>query len=153
MKYLKVLLSVLLLTLFVSCATEEKNKFEGVWELISTKSTSPDTTVVRTQADWKQIKVITKSHFVWIGQAPNRAKFLEGGSDAELLAAAITFGAGGGTYTFEGDTYTEHIEFFSNPNFVGVSIPFEFQIKGDQWIHSGTTPSDVEIVVVWERIE
>ena len=160
MKYLKVLSAVLLVTLF-SCTTEAKNQFEGTWELISAKSTSPDTTVVTTQADFKQIKVMTKSHFVWIGQEPDRAKFLEGGTDAELLEAARTFGAGGGTYTFEGDTYTEHIEFFSNPNWVGVAIPFKFQIEGDQWIHSGTIPFktlglrefDVELYEVWKRIE
>ena len=91
MKYLNLISLVLLLTVFVSCATEKKNKLEGVWELVSVKSTSPDTTIETTQADWKQIKVVTKSHFVWIGQEPNRAKFIERGSDSELLAAARTF--------------------------------------------------------------
>ena len=152
MKYLNSISLVLLVTLFVSCATEKKNKLEGVWELVSAKSTSPDTTIEITQADWKQIKVVTKSHFVWIGQEPNRAKFLKGGIDSELLAAAKTFGAGGGTYTLEGDTYTEHIEFFLEPNYVDTSIPFKCQIEGDQWIHSGTI-GEIELYEVWKRLK
>ena len=161
MKYLTVLSLVLVLILIMSCTTEKKNKVEGVWEKVSAKITLPDTTMEFTQDDFKQIKVITKSHFVWIGQQPNRAKFVEGGTDSELLAAAKSFGAGGGTYTLEGDIYTEHIEFTLNPNRTGVSIPFTCHIDGDKWIHSGTMPrksigqqgSDYELCEVWRRID
>jgi hypothetical protein len=161
MKILHVVFASLLLFLLSSCATEEKSPLEGVWELASGQYTTPDTTIRITPADWTQIKVITKSHHVWIGQAPNREKFTEGGTDSELLAAARTFGAGGGTYTIEGDKYIEHIKFFLNPNYVNASIPFTYKMEGDQWIQSGTFPAkslgleeyDTELYEVWKRVE
>ncbi len=161
MKSLHIFLLVLLFSLLASCAAEKKNELEGVWEKVSGKSVSPDTTIETTQVDRKAIKVITKSYFVTISHNLNRPKFSEGGTDAELLTAYNTFSANGGKYTLEGDTYTEHLEFFLNPNFENVSVSFKYQVKGDQLIISGTMPlkslglSDVdwELTEVWKRIE
>jgi hypothetical protein len=61
-------------------------------------------------------------------------------NDAELLAAAKGFGAGGGTYTLVGDTYTERMEFFYTPNHVGLSVPYKIRWEGDDWIQEGTFP-------------
>ena len=130
MKTLQVVFVSLLLVLLSSCATEKKSPLEGVWELVSSEYTTPDTTFKSTPADWSQIKIITKSHHVWVGQAPNSEKFTEGGTDSELLAAAKAFGAGGGTYTIEGDKYIEHIKYFLNPNYVNTSISFTYKMEG-----------------------
>ena len=161
MKILSILPMGLLLALLVNCAGERESKLEGVWELVSAKYTSPDTTIVTTPTDWKQIKVITKSHFVFVGQEPVRGKFRGIPTDAELLAAARTFFAGGGTYTLVGDTYTENLQFFFNPNYVGHSVPYKCQMEGDRWIQSGIYPAksiglkehDMELYEVWKRIE
>lgn len=146
MKSLHILLSVLIFSLLASCAAEKKNELEGVWELVSGKYTSPDTTFE--YSDWEAIKVITKSYFATVDQKPNRPKFSEGGTDSELLAAYKTFIANGGKYTLEGDTYTEHLKFFSNPNLVNTSASFKYQVKGDQLILSGKFLTEV-----WKRIE
>ena len=151
----------LLLALLLNCGGGHDSRLEGVWELVSARYTSPDTTVVTTPTEWKQIKIITKSHFVFVGQEPDRAIFGGKPTDAELLAAARTFFAGGGTYTLVGDTYTESMQFFFYPNYVGHSIPFKSQIEGDRWIQSGTYPAksigleehEVELYEVWKRIE
>jgi len=154
MKSLHIFWTVLLFALLVSCAVEKKNELEGAWEFVSGRTTTPDTTFEYTHDDWNEIKVLTKSHWVFVGQEPNRPKFTEGGTDAELLAAAETFNAGGGKYTLEGDTYTEHIEYFLNPNAVNVSIPFKYQLEDDQWTISGTWPeTNTELYEVWRRIE
>ena len=147
MKSLNFLLVILLFALLVSCTAEKKNKLEGAWELVSARHTTPATTNEFTQADWKQIKLITKSHFVFVRQGRNDP--------------AKAFLAGGGKYTFEGDMYTEHIEFFSTPNYVNISIPYKCQVEGDQWTISGKIPLkslgfadyDLEITQVWRRIE
>ncbi len=161
MKTLHVIFVSLLFMLLSSCTTERKSPLEGVWELTSAQYTTPDTTFEFMPTERSQIKVITKSHHVWIGQASNRAKFTEGGNDSELLASARTFGAGVGTYTIEGDKYIEHINYFLNPNYVNASIPFTYKMEGDQWIQSGTIPAkslglqeyDIELYEVWKRVE
>ena len=139
-----------------------KNELEGVWQLESGKYTTPGGTKEVTAADFQQIKVITGTHWIVLGQELIRAKFVEGGSDTEVLAAAKSFFAGGGRYAIEGDTYTEHPEFFNNPNWVGQSIQFKYEMQGpDRWIQSGTFPlkkmglaeDDTESVEVWKRIE
>jgi hypothetical protein len=152
---------VLLIGTLLSCAPEKKNKLEGVWELVSAKYTIPDTTYESTQANWTQIKLITKSHFAFVGEKPNRPHHKGWGTDSERLAAADAFLAGGGTYTLEGDTYTEHVEYFLTPNYVPVSMSFKCQVEGDQWILTGKLPTkslgiadyDMELYEVWNRIE
>jgi hypothetical protein len=139
-----------------------KNELEGVWQLESGTYTNPSETIKRTASDFQSIKVITGSYWVVLQQEPIRAKFVEGGSDAEVLAAAKSFHGGGGRYTVDGDTYTEHIEFSQNPNWVGQSIQFKYEMQGpNRWIQSGTFPlkkmglaeDDTEFVEVWKRIE
>jgi len=96
-------------------SAQKSNKIEGVWELVSAKQTIGDSTLFEISSkDRQMIKIITKTHFAFLSQAFNRPKFTQMGNDAEMLLAAKTFGAGGGTYTLEGDTYTEHIQFFLN---------------------------------------
>ena len=85
---------------------------------------------------------------------------LPGGTDKEWTAAAKSFSAGGGTYTLDGDTYSEHIEFFVAPKFVGTTIKFKITWNGDEWTQSGTLPlkslgvadHDVDIQETYRRI-
>ncbi len=161
MKTLHTILVTLLLVLLSSCATEKRSPLEGVWELVSAEWTTPDTTLKFTPADWSQIKVITKSHFVFVGQEPNRVKISGAQSDAELISMARTFFGGGGTYSLEGDTCTETLQYFSNPNYLSASVSYKVEIEGTQLIQSGTYPAksigleeyDVELYEVYRRIE
>ena len=148
-------------TNFLNCGGEEKGRLEGVWEFVSAKITSPDTTMQIEPSNWTQTKVITKSHWVFVAQVPNRAKISGARSDAELISMARTFFGGGGTYSLEGDTYTETVQYFSNPNYLSASLSWKIEIKGDQLIQSGTYPAksigleehDVELYEVYKRIE
>ncbi len=69
-------------------------------------------------------KYITPSHFTWIQYNKTSNKLI---------------GAGGGTYSFDGNQYVENIDFFFPPgsNELGQSIPFEFGYKDGQWYHKG----------------
>jgi len=119
---------------------QRSRSLEGAWELVEVRHTPPDTFNL---ADWRQIKILTPTHWVFLTQkraSPNRTTSQPQPKDNELLAAAKAFGAGGGTYTLNGDTYTEHIEFFYTPNYVGATIPWTIRWDGDDWIMTGTFP-------------
>jgi len=152
------------LLVFSGCTSQDRevNELEGVWKLVQGTMISPDTTTVVTENELLMMKIITKSHYFFVEMAPERPVFTEGGSDAELLAAAKTFFAGGGTYTLDEDKYTEHIKFFFTPNFVNTSIAFDYEMQGkDRWVQTGIFPTkavglldyDMELREEWERVE
>jgi hypothetical protein len=145
----------------LGCDSGKPNTVEGVWELVTAKETPPDTTIQYSGTDHRQIKIITKSHFAFIYQKAGGEKFTGEGTDEQVLKRAKSFFAGGGTYSLDGDTYTEHIEFFFHPNFIGMSIPFKVKIEGDRLVQTGTMPykaagvsdRDVELYEEYKRIE
>jgi hypothetical protein len=154
-------LTMVLCAALIGCISEKKNKLEGTWEMVSAKYGTRDTTYDYAKLPFHMVKIITKNHWAFLEQDSSRNKFNGGGTDAELLDAAKKFGAGGGTYTLEGDTYTEHIEFFLIPNLVGMSIPYKADVQGDRFIQSGTMPmkaaglgnEDIQLYEVYKRIE
>ena len=161
MRYIYLFILLLMSIISFNTSGEQNGRIEGVWELVSAKYTSPDETVEVDQSKWTQIKVITKSHFVFAGQEPNRAKVSGADTDAELIAMARSYFGGGGTYTVEGDTYTETVQYFMNPNYISVSVPYKIEIDGNQFIQSGILPSksvglekpDVKLYEVYRRVE
>jgi hypothetical protein len=120
------------------CASQQASRLEGTWNLIEAKYTPPDPNF--NLADWRQIKILTKTHWSFLSEKRTPPKLTSWTNDTELLAAAKAFGAGGGTYTVDGDTYTEHIDFFNTPNYIGTSIPWKIKWEGDDWIQTGTFP-------------
>jgi hypothetical protein len=92
------------------------------------------------------IKIITNKHFVFVNQDTSRKNF---------------YGFGGGRYTLEGDNYTEHLEIFSPPSWIGKSVTFTIKVKGDSLIQSGILPSkkwdlgdyDMDLYEVYKRID
>jgi hypothetical protein len=144
-------LSFFLVFVFLfSCTTnvqEKKNPIEGTWELVSGKMTWADSSISYPYSEYhRMIKIISKKHFVFINQDTT----LEEYSDF-----------GGGTYSLEGDIYTEHIEFFSSSDFIGKSFSFKSEVKGNQWTMSGSFPLkkmglgeyDVDLYEVYKRLD
>lgn len=139
-------LFVFLLSSTVS-AQEKKNPIEGTWELVSAKWSNPDTTGLWPVTDHdQQIKMISRTHFVWINQDTSRKD---------------VYGFGGGKYTLDGDKYTEHIEMFNSPEWIGKSVTFTMKVEGDTLIQSGKMPlkklgladNDQETYEVYKRID
>ena len=59
-------------------------------------------------------------------------------------------GTGGGRYTTENGTYTEHIEFFSrDKSRVGAALAFNYELKDEDWHHSGLSSRGEPIYEVW----
>jgi hypothetical protein len=116
-------------------AQDKAGPLEGAWELIGATYAPADPTFSLTKT--RQIKILTKTHWAFLSQDRLPAK---SASDAKLHEAAKSLSAGAGTYKLDGDSYTEHIEFFAEPKFVGTSITFKIKWEGDEWIQTGTLP-------------
>ncbi len=140
------------------CAQEKPGSLEGTWELVEARYTPADPGF--SLAKQRQIKILNKTHWAFLSQDRSPALPASGG-DAGQSAAAPGFSAGGGTYQLDGDTYTEHIEFFVVPKYVGTSITFKVKWDGDEWIQTGTLPlkalgmsdHDVELQERYRRIK
>ena len=109
------------------------NPLEGTWEMVSQHSVYPDSTVDRTHQIPYTIKILNSTHFAFGRQILDEEVF-----------------AGGGTYTFDGDTYTEHITWHSSAGLAGQSVVFEARIEGDTWYHVGHI-LDFRLEEVWKR--
>lgn len=128
---------------------------EGSWRLVGyINHAAGDTSWSEYGANTLYEKYLTSTHFTWVRY--------------DVDSGALV-GTGGGTYTFDGKTYTEDIKFFFPPgaNELGQAIPFSVEIKDGRWHHTGYAkvmefdPEVGENVVVdsakieeiWERIE
>jgi hypothetical protein len=89
------------------------------------------------QGSRKTIKMLTGTRFQWVAYDPDAKSFS---------------GTGGGTYTFKNGKYTETIEYHSrNSDRVGAVLPFEYEIKGKKWDHSGLSSTGNPIREIWTR--
>lgn len=78
-----------------------------------------------------------------------------------LTAYMDAFSAGSGTYKLEGNKYTETVEFFPDPSYIGLSIDFTMRVEGNRLYQSGMFPvfenskkvRDVLLEEVYERVE
>lgn len=122
----------LLLILNLGCTFEKGSEgdtrdisLEGTWRLVKTIEIGhEDTTDRRDSGNKMYMKHLNKTHWTWAeyDYANNR-----------LL------GAGGGTYTLEGNIYTEDIQFYYPPGSaeLGQAIPFTVEMDGSLWRHAG----------------
>lgn len=105
------------------------------------------------------MKIITKEHFIFVGEEPGRIKEMKNAADS--LTTFRKMESGGGTYTLKGTTYTETYNFFWDPAYVGLSISWTCRTQGDKLYQTGPFPifrdgrkvRDMSISEVWRRIE
>lgn len=133
-------LSLLFLSLTTPKPSPEilKNKIEGVWK----KLTYTDIYEIVHEWQREKYKFISSERFAWM--------------DFDESTGQV-FGTGGGTYTFDGKTYTENLEYYlQDSTVIGTTITFSAEFNKGKWYHKGTfhTPNgDIEINEVWEKIE
>lgn len=88
--------------------------------------------------DRRTLKILSGTRFQWVAINIKTGEFS---------------GTGGGTYTFDNNKYTEHIEFFSRDNErVGASLSFDGKIENGQWHHSGASSKGDPIYEVWSKM-
>jgi hypothetical protein len=101
--------------------------------MMSGTYTTPDTTMV---LSIPQVKVLTKSHFALGRMNPDGAF------------------AGGGKYTFNGETYVEHVTYHSDPAADDTTLVFTARFEGDSiWYHEGNIGPDFHLTETWRRLE
>jgi hypothetical protein len=115
-----------------------ENPYEGAWEVIYTKFVYPDTTFENKQIINPSVKLLTKKHFAFGSQ----------NGENQIVG-------GGGEYTFDGDTYTEHIKYHFYSGMVGNSLKMKSKIEGDLWTIFYVFKDDnlsIEGTETWKRI-
>ena len=149
------LLAVAVVTLFaVPLPAQSSCKVEGVWQLVSGSADGKPY-----PAGSRYLKIITQGHFAGFWQEPGVPKELK--SPADSLAAYRYMGAGGGTYTVQGTTYTEKLDYFADPAYIGKAVPFSCRTEGDRFDQPGNFPMfeggkkirDSKLEEVWKRVE
>ncbi len=140
-------ITIVLAAMIASCSAPEKEtpvltktpaqELEGVWKMTYGKFTYPDMVIEIT--DSRSIKILVGGRFALGNQE----------TDSTLTA-------GGGTYEYDGQTYTENIEYFTVPSLVGQSVKFDIRLEEGKWSHTGSIPGDdgdVMLEEVWEGVE
>ena len=108
------------------------NQIIGVWKIVSPG--------LNGEGDQKKIKIITEGHFIWTHTLNNQ------------IALSL-----GGTYTFDGDTYTENIK-YGTPNMSnyyfgdGGKAVYKVKFEDNKMYIFGGTEKET-FTEVWERIE
>jgi hypothetical protein len=111
----------------------QKGELNGAWLITGRKRDGK--LVRRSPGDRKTMKILSGSRFQWIAYNTATGKFS---------------GTGGGTYTAENGNYTENIEFFSrDKNRVGATLSFQYEIKENEWHHSGLSSKGDPIYEIW----
>jgi len=85
----------------------------------------------------KTLKFLIDGRFQWIAYDTNGMQFK---------------GTGGGSYTSKDGIYIENIEFFSKDNSrVGASLEFNYEVKGDDWHHTGNNSKGKPMYEIWGK--
>ena len=104
------------------------NPLVGTWKMFSsTLIEKGDTTNTEFSKDLSFIKIINDSHFAFMQHD------LKKGKDT-----AAVYSSGGGTYTYDGTTYAEHLEYCSAREWEGHDFKFTMTLNGDTLIQKGT---------------
>lgn len=135
MKKVNLILLATILAFVCSCRTETlpESPLTGVWELVSGEWEIQDSTFVLPGPGMKMksMKFYSREHFFCIGtDAPGMEHY-----------------AFCGTYTIDGDRYTEKVTMSSGDN-VGAEYPIKFEVSGDSLKLEGEWFRET-----WEKLE
>ncbi|MFD0796142.1 hypothetical protein ACFQZJ_01620 [Maribacter chungangensis] len=85
----------------------------------------------------KTLKYLQDGRFQWVAYDTNDMKFS---------------GTGGGNYSAVNGVYVEQIEYFSRNNSrVGASLEFNYEVKGNDWHHTGKSSKGEPMYEIWSR--
>ena len=99
----------------------------GTWQLVSGITITKGVSVVTDYTkNSRMIKIINDTHFAFLKHD------LESKKDS-----SNHFDAGGGSYTLNGNKYTEHLDYYVDKNWEGKSFDFTVTIKNDTLIQKG----------------
>ena len=113
MKYHLLILS---LVFVFNCSNEKEHSIKGVWQYVSGEYKSDDSTLVFTNEDVNSMKVYSDKYY----------------SMNTHIKSSGDYFAHSGLYSLNGDEYTEIFKISKNPEMVGKSETFKYQISRNQ---------------------
>src|SRR5688572_7401394 len=131
-----------LFVLIISCNTKKQGDakasvtaLQGTWKLLTgTVIEKGDTTITDYTTGKSFIKIINDSHFAFLLHDLNKGKD----------SASAAFSAGGGSYSLNGNSYTEHLEYCNAREWEDHDFPFTVTINGDTLTQSGVEKIEAE---------
>ncbi len=132
--------------LITSCFHNEKAKgfpITGSWKLFYNEIKQGDSIQIKDLSAIDFIKIINNTHFSFINQPKD---------------SLGKFYAGGGSYTFDGENYSETLNYIAYKAIRGHVFNFKIEIKGDTLIQYGkekvkTANIDRDIIEKYLRIK
>ena len=133
----KLLITVVLLTFITAAFSQSKKKspLYGTWILESAVFTTEDSVFKEDSKTKKQMKIITPDHFMFI---------ISNAADDKFIMAS------GGRAIVTDDTYTEIIDYSSQPDAVNKKYKFNTKVEGDKWYQTGTV-GNWKLEEVWRK--
>lgn len=133
---MKIIIRILILGIILSsCVGKNQSKstgqtspvVAGTWKLISgTTIEKGDTTVTYYSKNLSFIKIINDSHFAFLEHDLTKGK-----------DSAAIYVSGGGRYSINGNSYTEHLEYCSDRQWEGNDFNFTISVKNDTLVQTG----------------
>lgn len=125
------ILFIFILPAFLSCSQNTNKKkvlpIQGTWQLLTgTLIEKGDSTVTDYTKSKKFIKIINDTHFAFLNHD------LSKGSDS-----SASFSCGGGKYSLNDSSYTEHLEYCNSREWEGNTFHFTVTIHNDTLIQRG----------------
>ncbi len=128
-------LPVLALLLLTFCKPVEKD-LVGTWKLVSCQYGTGEKTALPDTVN--AIKLITPGHFTWLNYKTKDK---------------IVCDLAGGTYVFDGENYTENVEYGAQGMFPYFwKSNFKIKIEGDQMFLSGSRSDGLKLEEVWKKL-
>jgi len=131
-------LSIIIMFVF-ACNTAVTNNetrqaipIHGTWKLLTgTLIEKGDTTVTDYTKGQEFIKIINDTHFAFLSHDLNKGK-----------DSTASYSSGGGDYTLNDSSYTEHLVYCSDRQWEGNSFQFTIAINNDTLIQQGLEKID-----------
>lgn len=134
----KLFLTLLMLTIVSSAFSQSKKKspLYGTWILESAVFTTEDSVFKDDKSNKKQMKIVTPGHFMFI---------ISNANDKFMMAS-------GGKAIVNDGTYTEIIQYSSEPDALNKTYRFTAKVVGDTWYHSGMV-GNWKLEEVWKKVK
>jgi hypothetical protein len=127
-------ISVVICLVLFSCASSDNNDTRkakmpivGTWKLLTgTLIEKGDTIITDYTKNVSFIKIINETHFAFLQHDLSKGK-----------DSAVTFAAGGGSYSLKDSSYTEQLEYCSAREWEGHDFSFTISIRNDTLVQYG----------------